>query len=131
MMKNRLNIFTALIIGTIAIGISAFAEDHMGHKEKGQMMMQGEKKEMMNKDMSMMDGGGMMGGMMRRKVVATSDGGVIIVVGNLLLKYDRDLELVKKTTIKISDENMQQMMNKMKKHRDMCRKMCQEKMADE
>ena len=34
-------------------------------------------------------------------MVATKDGGVVVMVGNKLFKYDRNLNLVKETEIKI------------------------------
>lgn len=37
--------------------------------------------------------------MMHRKIIATEDGGVIVMVGNKLLKYDKDLNLIKKVEI--------------------------------
>ena len=59
---------------------------------------------------------GMMGGVMKRHVLATSDGGVVVVAGDRLFKYDED---------------MQQMMKNMRKHCGMCRKLCQQEIADE
>lgn len=41
---------------------------------------------------------GMMGG--KESVVATSDGGVVVLAGPKLMKYDRDLNLVKEVEIK-------------------------------
>ncbi len=132
-MKHRI---AALIAGIVAVTVItgvAVAEEHGQGMQHGKIMqdqqeMSGRKKGMM-KDMPMMQGG-MMGGMMKRQVVATSDGGVIIIVGNLLIKYDKDLELVEKTAIEISDEDMQRMTKTMKQHRGMCREMCQEKRED-
>ena len=90
---------------------------HQRHNMHGKREMAGKKA--MKRDMSKMQDR-MMGGMMKRQVVATEDGGVIIVAGNLLLKYDENLELVKKTSIDISAEDMQQMKNDC---RGMCRQM--------
>jgi hypothetical protein len=73
---------------------------------------------MMGRGMSMMDGNSMMKkgqgmmGMMKEEacpihpmasgsMVATSDGGVIVMMGPKLLKYDKDLNLVKEVEIKI------------------------------
>lgn len=115
----------------------ALAEEHGEESMREHTMHHGKKdtggKQGMMKDMPMMQKtrGHMMGGMMKREVVATDDGGVILVVGNLLLKYDEDLELVKKTTIEISDEDMRRMMEKMQKHCAMCRKMGEGMMEDE
>ncbi len=43
-------------------------------------------------------------GSMQRQMVATSDGGVIVLAGNKLLKYDKDLNLVKEVEIKTEVE---------------------------
>lgn len=42
--------------------------------------------------------------MMSKKMVASGDGGVIVLVGNKLLKYDKDLNLIKESEIKIDME---------------------------
>ena len=51
----------------------------------------------------MMGGGqgkGKMGGMMNKdSVVATADGGVVVMQGPRLLKYDKDLNLVKEVEL--------------------------------
>jgi hypothetical protein len=44
--------------------------------------------------------GRMAGMMMHSSMVAASDGGVIVLAGNKLMKYDRDLNLVKEVVIK-------------------------------
>lgn len=35
------------------------------------------------------------------KMVATEDGGVVVLIGNQLLKYDKDLNLIKKVTVDV------------------------------
>ena len=55
----------------------------------------------------------MMHGMMNKSIVATPDGGVIIVMGNKLLKYDKDLNLVKEVEIKMDMDGMHEMMKDM------------------
>ena len=67
-------------------------------------------------------------GFMPKQMVATTDGAVIILAGNKLLKYDKDLNLVKEVEItgvaemKIDAGAMQDMIGKMKekygKHKD-------------
>jgi hypothetical protein len=52
----------------------------------------------------MMMRGGMMGMhpmMYSSSLVATTDGGVVVMMGNKLIKYDKDLNLVKEVEIKI------------------------------
>jgi hypothetical protein len=39
--------------------------------------------------------------MMGRQVVATSDGGVVIITGNAVAKYDKDMNLVKESELKM------------------------------
>jgi hypothetical protein len=48
--------------------------------------------------------------MMRPTIIATSDGGVVVMVGNKLMKFDKDLNLVKETKIKIDIEGMEKPM---------------------
>jgi hypothetical protein len=71
--------------------------EHKGTMEPNSMMME--------KCMTMMHEKGMehmaMHPMMHSQMVATSHGGVIIMIGPKLLKYDKDLNLVKETEIKI------------------------------
>jgi hypothetical protein len=45
-------------------------------------------------------------GMMMKKMIATSDGGVIVMAGKKLIKYDKDLNLVKEVEIKMDMEKM-------------------------
>jgi mono/diheme cytochrome c family protein/metal-sulfur cluster biosynthetic enzyme len=66
---------------------------------------------------STMGFGGMMGPMMRStSLVAGPDGGVIVLMGNELLKYDNDLNLVKKVEINFNWDNWQKTMMQ---HRNM------------
>lgn len=75
---------------------------------QGQGMMQ-------NKDssMGMKMGRFPMMGMMGRLMVATADGGIVILVGNKLQKYDKDLNLIKETEIKVDMTAMHKMMKQM------------------
>ncbi|MBU1887685.1 MAG: hypothetical protein KKB46_00620 [Candidatus Omnitrophica bacterium] len=57
--------------------------------------------------------------MMQRDMVAAKDGGVILLIGNQLMKYDKDLNLVKEVEIKV---DMETMMKKMKEYREMMKK---------
>lgn len=63
---------------------------------------------------------GMMG---KGGMVATQDGGVIVMTGNKLYKYDKDLNLVKETEVKMDMEGMQKMMTEMKEKCPMCHEM--------
>ncbi|MDD4908163.1 MAG: hypothetical protein PHJ00_03785 [Candidatus Omnitrophica bacterium] len=59
-------------------------------------------------------------GFIPKQMVASNDGGVIILAGNKLMKYDKDLNLVKEVEIKsvaelkIDASSVQDMINKMK-----------------
>lgn len=59
--------------------------------------------------------GMMMKGMAEKSMVATADGGVIVLVGNKLIKYDKDLNVVKEVEIKIDMEAMRKNMREMMK----------------
>ncbi|MFC1623963.1 hypothetical protein ACFL28_01400 [Candidatus Omnitrophota bacterium] len=59
--------------------------------------------------------GMMMKKMMEKEMVASGDGGVIVLVGNKLLKYDKDLNLVKEVEIKMDKEGMMKECMEMKK----------------
>ena len=58
-------------------------------------------------------GGSMMKSMMSASLVETKDGGVIVMLGTKLMKYDKDLNLVKEAEVKMDIEGMQKMMQKM------------------
>jgi hypothetical protein len=68
------------------------------------------KEEMMCKMMKHKMPHQMMGG---AQMVASGDGGVIIMVGNKLVKYDKDLNLVKDVEIKAVAEKMEKMREEM------------------
>lgn len=100
MNKGILILVLALGIGIGFSGLS-FAEEMQGGQEGESRMGGGHGK------------GKMMGmGMMQNSVVATSDGGIIILQGPRLIKYDKDLTLVKEVELprgkkpqKMEDEN--------------------------
>jgi len=59
----------------------------------------------------------MMKKMMGKEIVATQDGGVIVLVGHKLMKYDKDLNLLKEVEIEI---DMKKIMEKCKKMMEKC-----------
>ncbi len=59
---------------------------------------------------------------MEKDIVATSDGGAIIMVDNKLLKYDKELNLVKEVDLKIDTKAMQEKLSQMMKE---CAEKCQ------
>lgn len=74
---------------------------------EGMMMCKGKMKEMCPMH------GMMMKQMMEREVIATGDGGVLVLLGNKIIKYDKDLNLIKEAEIKLDMEGMQKMMMQM------------------
>lgn len=104
----------ALCLG-IWLSSQAFAQGMMGDRpmmKKGMMMGQ----EGMKGARKMMGPCPMMKKMMEKSMIATSDGGVVILVGNKLMKYDKNLNLVKEVEIKIDMEEMQNNMKEMMKN---------------
>lgn len=80
-----------------------------GMKAHKAMMMGGDMKERMGGEFPKM---GMMGMMMPKSMIATLDGGAIVLMGNKLLKYDKDLNLIKEVELKVDSEGMRKMMEK-------------------
>ena len=66
---------------------------------------------------------GMMKMMMSKEMVATGDGGVIVMTGTKLMKFDKDLNLVKEAEVKMDTEGMHKMMKEMKEKCPMYKKM--------
>jgi len=106
-MKKAVFVVTLTAMCLAIYGIS-FAADT--NEVKGSMM--GGKDKMMHHGM-------MMKKMMQKEMVATPDGGVIVMAGNKLMKYDKDLNLVKEVEIKV---DMEAMMKKMKECSEMMKK---------
>ena len=52
----------------------------------------------------------MLQAMRDKSVVSTTDGGIIIVINNKIMKYDKDLNLVKETEIQMPQDLMEQAM---------------------
>lgn len=119
-MKKRPYVAFAIFALVTGLGYWAVAAD-MADPKEGMMMG---KEHMMGGGMC--PGHMMMGKMMTEcQMVATSDGGVIVKMGTMLMKYDKDLMMVKEVTMKVDTDAM------MKKMMDMCAKcpMCM-KMKD-
>lgn len=103
-------------------GAGSFAQDMPGMpgdepppmEHKGMMMGHGKHgKSKMGMPPQMM---GMMKGMMAKSMVATSDGGVAVMAGNKLMKFDKDLNLVREVEIKVDMAAMQKEMMEMMKN---------------
>ncbi len=105
----RKSVLVLLIVALLAIAGSyvAYAAEHRD-MDKGKMGMC---------PMHM----NMCGSMMKSQIVATDDGGVIVLVCNKLMKYDKNLNVVKEVELKIDmEEKMTKMMEK-------CQMMCSQK----
>ena len=91
--------------GTMAKSSPALTEKKEAAEPQEEAMEQTE----MSKGMGMhekMAGMARMHEMMNKTMVATNDGGVIVMVGHKLMKYDKDLNLVKEAEIKIDWDKM-------------------------
>lgn len=64
--------------------------------------------------------------MMGKNIVASNDGGVILLTGNKLIKFDKDLNMVKKVEVDLDLPGMQKMMMDMRDKCPMCKKMMSE-----
>lgn len=119
-------IWIVAMAALITVGVAYFA---LAEEPMGKMMG----KEMMPKPMM---GKGMPGAcpmmcpmhtmmakcMMHKEMVATEEGGVIVMMGNKLMKYDKDLNMVKEVEMQIDMEAIQKKMQEMQKE---CMEKCQ------
>lgn len=114
-MKKTMFLAVAIILSILMASVS-YAQD----ASKAKNVMPGSKmladKPMMNKCMCMCPMHGMM---MKKMMVAAQDGGVVIMMGSKILKYDKDLNLVKEAELKMDIEGMKKMM----KECPMCQEM--------
>ena len=111
---------SVFVFSLLAAAHLLWAQDPITNKEPGPPMEDmgpggkmgmGEDKMMMRQAMMCPICSAAIKGMMNPQIVATSDGSVIVAAGPRLMKYDKDLNLVKEVEIKI---DMQAMMEKMK-----------------
>jgi cytochrome c556 len=114
---SKLRVLALVIVAAVFCPVIAFAQ---GPDEKKEPVMTEQMKE---KPTGQEYAGGMamkMMGMMQKQMVATNDGGVIVLLGNKLIKYDKDLNLIKEVEVtteaelKIDIGSMQDMMKNMK-----------------
>jgi len=83
-------IFLVVLMATLMLGSRGYAQDDM--KGMGESSQQGQSG-------GMMGGKGKMMGMQNDSMVATSDGGIVLKHGPRLIKYDKDLNLVKEVEL--------------------------------
>ena len=110
-MRKTMNlVLGGVFLLSLLLGTLSFAEEKGMMKEEGmgQKGMMG--KGMMGKEMMMH---GMMMQMMEKSVVPTSAGGVIVMTANKLIKYDKDLALIKEVEIPMDMAGMNKMMKTM------------------
>lgn len=97
-------IFILVIAFFMSYPVFAFAEDAQEQKtsaaDEAKKEKQASNERMATMAMSMM-------AMMQKQMVASGDGGVIILTGNKLLKYDKDLNLIKAVELKTSVDSTQ------------------------
>lgn len=62
----------------------------------------------------------MMGAMAGRVMVATRDGGVVVLAGEKLMKFDKNLKLVKEVEVKIDTAAMERWMEQMTNRYGQC-----------
>jgi hypothetical protein len=100
----RRKIFVCLIAALFLSPSITFAQSTLEQKEpaadEGKKDKQAKNEQMASMIMGMM-------GMMQKQMVSSNDGGVIILQGNKLIKYDKDLNLVKIVEVKASIEPSQ------------------------
>jgi hypothetical protein len=110
---------TAVVLAALlGLFFSSFAQaqdqtGQTGGTMGGQMINQGQ---MMNQGQMSPYGPrhlGMMAGLMGGSMVATSDGGVVLFVGQKLMKFDKNLKLVKEVEVKIDIAALQKTMQEM------------------
>ena len=109
-----------LVAGTITLCFAQGSGMRRGAMGEQGMMM-GKEKMMAMCPMH----GMMMGSMMAKSVAATGDGGIVVMAGNKLIKYDKDLNLVKEVEVKMDMEGMQKKMSQMMEQCPMCKSMMQ------
>jgi hypothetical protein len=114
---SKVKVLGLVIVAIMFCSTIAFAQDS-SEKKESTMEEKTNEKQMGKESM-----GGMvmqMMGAMQKQMVATNDGGVIVLVDNKLLKYDKDLNLVKEVELKTGVElkmdvgSMQEMIKNMK-----------------
>jgi hypothetical protein len=120
---KRTMFLSLIVVVSIAFMSLAIAQDRtttMKETEKTGMMnkqgMMGQGEHMMGQGESWGPHemcGMMMGSMMEHCMVPTGDGGVIVMMGDKLMKYDRDLNLVKEMQVAIDMDHMSDMMSRM------------------
>ena len=103
-MKRALVIVMGIILVVSGLTFS-YAQESSGTKD-----VTTDKEAMMMCKQRMKGHGCDMKSMMSPSLLETKDGGIVVMMGNKLMKYDKDLNLVKEAEVKIDVEEMQKMM---------------------
>lgn len=116
-------IFMLILIVVLIASTSyvLFAKEHMGGMmDKGDKPMMGmcPKCAMMGKCMTY------------KQIAAVEDGGLVVIVGNTLMKYDKDLNMVKQVEIEVDMEKISQKITEMAQKCPMCSKMKDDKISE-
>jgi hypothetical protein len=118
MKRSILLIVSGLLLATVLIGLSTASGDHRKWGKKGQHEWNFWDKK--RGDIHPM--AAMMRGMMSPSVVATADGGVVVRSFNRLMKFDKDLNLVKQADIPFDAKAMAESMKQVSEHYSECTK---------
>ncbi|MGD9015021.1 MAG: hypothetical protein PVI33_03250 [Candidatus Omnitrophota bacterium] len=106
---RRVEILVILIVALLGCGRLALAQE--AEQVQGASMYKAIKKDEVQKHHK----GSMIKEMLMKKhMVALEDGGIVVMVGNKLIKYDKDLNLMKEVELEMDFEAMHKMMEKMK-----------------
>jgi hypothetical protein len=136
-MKKSLLIITSIVLLVSALTLSLAKESGQTKDSTQGKMAEGGtmgKQHVMSKEQMMGSCPmcrSMMSSMMGKSLIATADGGVVVMVCNKLMKFDKDLNLVKETEMQIDMEGMQKKMMQMMEKCPMCKGMMQKDVMTE
>ena len=106
-MKRALVIVMGIILVVSGLTFS-YAQESIGTKD-----VAADKQAMMMCKKRMMGHGCYMKSTMSPSLLETKDGGIVVMMGNKLMKYDKDLNLVKEAEVKVDVKGMQKMIEQM------------------
>jgi hypothetical protein len=116
-------VMVSVVAVSLMFSFAAFANEPVKAADPAAVKTEGSAGKGCQFDKGMMKGnfmpGMMMEHMMAKQMVATSDGGVIILIGHKIIKYDKNLNLVKEAEIKMDMEEMKEGMMEKKGHHHM------------
>ncbi len=122
MKKAMLLVLVVVLFVSMPLGSSVFADD--SKQAKGTpppMEHEGMGARPPAMSMDLMQNMMVMQAMREKSVVATSDGGVVVLVSNQMVKYDKDLNVVKEAELKVDVDKLRQNIMKMMPNNPMVR----------